>query len=103
MIQSWVEIGVAGMQDRNEIRKRVLKGATIIQGVTNSEIGCVMRNQTGKGAELKVAPDSAVSNDFQLYVPVDGVAYDCVVRWRRNDKIGVEFVGRGPKPKHHYG
>ena len=91
------------MKDRNEIRKRVLKGATIIQGVTNSEIGCVMRNQTEKGAELKVAPDSAVSNGFQLYVPVDGVAYDCVVRWRRNDKIGVEFVGRGLKPKHHYG
>ena len=91
------------MKDRNEIRKRVLKGATIIQGITNSEISCVMRNQTEKGAELKVAPDAAVSNGFQLYVPVDGVAYDCVVRWRRNDKIGVEFVGRGPKPKHHYG
>ena len=25
------------MKDRNEIRKRVLKGATIIQGITNSE------------------------------------------------------------------
>jgi hypothetical protein len=91
------------MKDRNKIRNRVLKGATIIQSITSSEIACVMRNQSEVGAELKVAPDAAISNSFQLYVAVDGLAYDCVVRWRRNDKIGVEFVGRGPKPKHHYG
>ena len=91
------------MKDRSKTRNRVLKGATIIQSVTSSEISCLMRNQSEQGAELKVAPDAPDSNSFKLYVAVDGFAYDCVVRWRRNDKIGVEFVGRGPKPKHHYG
>jgi hypothetical protein len=91
------------MKDRNQIRKRVLKGAAVIQSVATSEISCVMRNQSEQGAELKVPPDAVVPNSFQLYVAVDGIAYDCVVRWRRNDRIGVEFVGRGPKPKHHYG
>jgi hypothetical protein len=91
------------MKDRNQIRKRVLKGAAVIQSVATSEISCVMRNQSEQGAELRVPPDAVVPNSFQLYVAVDGIAYDCVVRWRRNDKIGVEFVGRGPKPKHHYG
>jgi len=91
------------MKDRNQIRKRVLKGAAVIQSITTSEISCVMRNQSEQGAELKVPPDTVVPNSFQLYVAVDGIAYECVVRWRRNDRIGVEFVGRGPKPKHHYG
>jgi hypothetical protein len=91
------------MKDRSKVRKRVLKGAAIIQSVTTSEINCVLRNQSELGAELKVPPDAAVPNSFQLYVAVDGIAYDCVVRWRNGDRIGVEFVGRGPKPRHHYG
>ena len=38
-----------------------------------------------------------------LYVPLDGIAYRAVVRWRKNDRVGVEFVGIEPKPKFHYG
>ncbi|RVD67214.1 PilZ domain-containing protein, partial [Mesorhizobium sp. M4A.F.Ca.ET.029.04.2.1] len=37
------------------------------------------------------------------YVPVDGVAYRSEVRWRRNDRVGVQFCGTEPKPKLHYG
>jgi len=91
------------MKERREARSRVLKGATVIQGTGRSEIGCVMRNQSETGAELKVAADAAIPPSFQLYVPVDGVAYECQVRWRRRDRLGVEFVGRGPKPRFHYG
>jgi hypothetical protein len=91
------------MKDRSTRRKRVLKGATIIQGITTSEIECVMRNQTEHGAELEVPLGAIVPDSFQLYVAVEGIAYDCVVRWRRSDQVGVEFVGRGPKPRHHYG
>jgi len=91
------------MDKRSKIRKRVLKGATIIQSISASEISCVLRNQSEAGGELKLPADTAVPNGFQLYVPVDGIAYQCVIRWRRGDKLGVEFVGRGPKPKLHYG
>jgi len=75
----------------------------VIPGLSRSEIPCVMRNQSKSGAELKVPADAPLPPSFQLYVPVDGVAYDCVLRWRRNERVGVEFVGRGPKPKLHYG
>jgi hypothetical protein len=91
------------MKDRRETRSRVLKGASVILGTGRSEISCVMRNQTAEGAELKVPPEAAIPSSFQLYVPVDGVAYACELRWRRKDRIGVEFVGRGPKPRFHYG
>ena len=86
-----------------EHRQRVLKGATIITSVHTSEIPCVIRNQHANGAELKVAADVVVPERFSLYVPVDGVAYEAVLRWRRNDRVGVQFVGQGPKPRLHYG
>jgi hypothetical protein len=91
------------MQERRESRNRVLKGGAVIQGAGRSEISCVLRNQSPGGAELKVPPEAHLPANFQLYVPVDGIAYDCRLRWRRNDKVGVEFLGRGPKPKLHYG
>lgn len=83
-------------------RQRVLKGATIIAGSKSSEIACAIRNQHEGGAELRVAVDAPVPETFQLYVPVDGIAYQCVVKWRRNDRLGVAFTGTGAKPRHHY-
>ncbi len=89
--------------NRREHRQRVLKGGTIILGIQSSEISCVLRNQHENGAELKVPPDTRVPDRFLLYVPSDGVAYRSEVRWRRNDRIGVQFIGKEPKPKLHYG
>lgn len=63
----------------------------------------MLRNQNEGGAELKVPVEAAVPESFLVYVPVDGVAYRAVMRWRRNDKVGVQFVGREPKPRLHYG
>lgn len=81
----------------------MLKGATIITGIQNSEVSCTLRNQNIGGAELKVAPESRVPDRFLLYVPLDGVAYRAKVRWRRNDRVGVKFTGTEAKPKLHYG
>ncbi|MBS3647415.1 PilZ domain-containing protein [Pseudaminobacter sp. 19-2017] len=83
-------------------RARVLKRATIVRGVDESEIGCTVRNQHSDGAEL-IVPAVPVPGEFLLYVPADKLAYRCLVRWRRNDHIGVQFTGTEPKPKHHYG
>jgi hypothetical protein len=89
--------------ESRETRSRVLKGGTIIQGSGRSEITCLLRNQSSAGAELKLAPEVQLPAAFQLYVATDGVAYDCILRWRKNDRAGVAFVGKGPKPKLHYG
>lgn len=86
-----------------EHRARVLKGATIILDVKLSEINCVIRNQNAGGAELKVPIEAVLPEKFLLYVPVDRTAYRVVLRWRRNDRVGVQFVGTEPKPRLHYG
>jgi len=90
-------------EPKREHRPRVLKGATIITGIQNSEVSCTLRNQHAGGAELKIPLEARVPDRFLLYVPLDGIAYRCEVRWRRNDRIGVQFTGTEPKPKLHYG
>jgi hypothetical protein len=90
-------------ENRRARRQRVLKGGTIITGISNSEVGCTLRNQNEGGAELKTGIEARVPDHFLLYVPVDGVAYRCQVRWRRGDRVGVQFTGTEPKPRTHYG
>ncbi len=89
--------------NRPEHRQRVLKGASILSGVSRSEIKCAVRNMHRHGAELKVERDAPVPNEFLLYVPLDGIAYNAVVRWRKDRRIGVMFTGTEPKPAWHYG
>lgn len=84
-------------------RHRVLKGATIITSITASEVPCTIRNQHAAGAELKVPAEASIPAEFLLYVPVDGVAYRCSLRWRKNDRAGVQFMGTESKPRLHYG
>lgn len=90
-------------EQRCEYRHRVLKGATIIKGISNSEIRCTIRNQHTGGAELNVSAEARVPEGFLLYVPADGIAYRAVLRWRKNDRVGVQFMGTEPKPRLHYG
>jgi hypothetical protein len=86
-----------------EHRQRVLKGASILLGIKNSEINCTIRNMNKDGAELRVAAEARVPKEFLLYVPNDGVAYRAVLRWRKQDRCGVMFTGTEPKPHWHYG
>lgn len=90
-------------EPQREHRPRVLKGGSIITGIQNSEVAVTLRNQHAGGAELKIPLEARVPDRFLLYVPLDGVAYRCEVRWRRNDRVGVQFTGTEPKPKLHYG
>ncbi|MBO6716766.1 MAG: PilZ domain-containing protein [Rhizobiaceae bacterium] len=84
-------------------RPRVLKGASILSGIKNSEIGCTVRNMHEQGAELRVPAEMTVPDQFLLYVPVDRTAYRCELRWRAGERCGVEFRGTAPKPHWHYG
>lgn len=93
----------ANSENRREHRQRVLKGASILNGIKHSEISCTIRNMHRNGAELKVSIDTVVPQEFLLYVPVDGIAYRSVLCWRNRDRAGVKFIGTEPKPHWHYG
>ena len=76
-------------------REFVLKEATIIAGAVR--IGCSVRNQHEQGAELRVAADTGIPERFLLEVPADDTTYRALVRWRRNDRIGVALYSNAPK------
>lgn len=73
-------------------RELVLKDAIIVVG-SDEKISCSVRNQHEKGAELRVATEAVIPDRFLLHVPVDGATYRTVVRWRKKDRLGVQFYG----------
>ncbi|MBO6727316.1 MAG: PilZ domain-containing protein [Rhizobiaceae bacterium] len=89
--------------DRRERRQKVLKGATILTGIANSEIKCTIRNMHTGGAELRVPHNVSIPQDFLLYVPMDGIGYRSTLKWRDGTRVGVAFTGTEPKPGWHYG
>lgn len=93
----------AEKQPARDHRRRVLKGAAILSGIANSVVNCTIRNMHEHGAELIVPSEARLPNEFLLYVPVDGIGYRSVVRWRKADRCGVNFTGTEPKPHWHYG
>lgn len=82
-------------------RTRVLKGGTILLGIDRSSISCTVRNMNEGGAELRVPADTAVPPSFLLYVAHDGLCFRCEQRWRRGERMGVEFTGTEPRPRWH--
>ncbi|AZO15565.1 PilZ domain-containing protein [Mesorhizobium sp. M2A.F.Ca.ET.043.05.1.1] len=80
---------------RLHAREFVLKEATIIAG--DVRIGCSVRNQHEQGAELRVAADTEIPERFLLEVPADDMIYRALVRWRRNDRIGVALYSNAPR------
>ncbi len=78
-------------------RDRVLSRLrTMIQGriVFNrgcSTMDCVVRDMAEGGARLQVAQAAAVPERFDLVLPLRHETHRAVVRWRREDEIGVAF------------
>lgn len=94
---------LAEQEQRREHRQRVLKGASILQGINDNEIKVAIRNMHGNGAELRVPPGVRIPSEFLLYVPIDATGYRCIVRWRSGERVGVQFMSKEPKPHWHYG
>ncbi|ESY60722.1 PilZ domain-containing protein [Mesorhizobium sp. B283B1A] len=74
---------------RFHARQTVLKEGTIV--TESSTIKCSIRNQHAHGAELRVDPSAIVPERFILLVPADDARYRAALRWRRNDRLGVQI------------
>jgi hypothetical protein len=68
----------------------VLKEAIIVTG--DLTINCSLCNQHAHGAELRVKADIAIPDRFALHVPADNASYRAIVRWRRNERLGVQLA-----------
>lgn len=77
------------VERRADARGIVLKDAIII--TDDAKISCSVRNQHVHGAELRVDPGVTIPDRFVLHVPADDANYRAVVRWRRNERLGVQI------------
>jgi hypothetical protein len=76
--------------NRAAARHRVLKSGTIEFG--GGAIDCVVRNLSDTGAALEVASPLGIPEVFNLLISGDRATYQCEVRWRKENRIGVAFT-----------
>ncbi|MER9296547.1 PilZ domain-containing protein [Mesorhizobium sp. M0621] len=77
------------IERRSHLRMPVLKDGTII--TEGMKVACSVRNQHAHGAELRVDPGVVVPDRFVLHVHAEGVEYRAVVRWRKNERLGIQI------------
>jgi hypothetical protein len=75
--------------NRAAARHRVLKAGTI--EFRGGAIDCVVRNLSDTGAALEVASPLGIPQAFNLLISGDRTTYQCEVRWRKENRIGVAF------------
>ena len=55
---------------------------------------CMIRNLSDGGAQIRVAPEVAVPNQFHLIEIRSGTAYRAQVAWRAPASAGLKFIER---------
>jgi len=75
---------------RKSPRHRTLKGGSISMN-HGGRIDCRVRNLSPAGAQLEVASQIGIPDDFVLVIDADRFKQPCHVIWRTATRIGVEF------------
>ena len=79
-------------EQRQTVRRRVLKGGKIVFNQGRSTISCTMRNLSEQGALLRVESVLGIPDSFVLVVAPDEQPRACEVVRRTANEVGVRFV-----------
>lgn len=85
------------VNNRRQLRKRMLKGGTIAFSGRHATIACVVRDISDTGARLQVAQANGVPDTFELIIELDGFEAPVEVVWRTVGEIGVRFLAQPSK------
>jgi len=81
------------MERRNEpLRRRMLKGGVIVFNDRRSTMACTVRNMTAGGARLEMPSTVGVPDAFTLQSEDGSIQQECVVKWRKDNALGVQFA-----------
>lgn len=78
---------------RRAARRRVLKGAVATYNDRHCSIPCTVRDTSATGARILCSGTLNIPDTFELLIELDGIEADCEVMWRKDDQIGVRFLG----------
>jgi hypothetical protein len=80
------------MDDQRRVKRtQMLKPCKIVTADSAATIDCVVCDLTNFGAGLRISPGDSVPNCFELIFDSRLFSRNCQVRWRQNERLGVEF------------
>jgi PilZ domain len=79
------------MDDEAQLGQRVYKTAHIAFKNHRATINCVVRRLSHGGACLEVESPIGIPESFDLIFDSDKVVRPCLVTWRAEKRVGVEF------------
>jgi hypothetical protein len=82
---------VVPTEARRAPRLRTFKGGLITFGAAPA-IECLIRNMSETGAALQVENPGGIPDEFTLVVKPEFVKRNCLVAWRTDKRIGVQFA-----------
>ena len=76
-------------EHRRSLRQRTYKGGSV--SLPTGVLSCVIRNLSDTGACLEFNDAAPLPNAFRLIIKPEIIARNCMVAWRKGEKIGVRF------------
>lgn len=80
-------------EHRKELRRKVLKDGKIVSPSLHGSIDVRIRDLSQSGALIEVEVGTVLPASYGLVVVSEGKVYPSSTRWRRGDRVGVEFAG----------
>jgi hypothetical protein len=80
-------------EQRVAVRRRVLKAGVVAYNGRHTTLPCSVRDVSDTGARLRIEGSIAAPDTFELIIPLDGLEASCQVAWRKDQDIGVQFIG----------
>ncbi len=79
--------------ERKIARRRVLKDGKIVSHLLHGAINVRIRDRSEAGALIELPLATLVPQTFDLLIVSEGKVFPAVIRWRKGDRIGLEFTG----------
>jgi hypothetical protein len=81
------------MQNLRRVKRtQILKAGKIITADSAATIDCVVCDLNNLGAGLRISPGDSVPDLFELIFESRLFSRSCQVRWKRGERLGVEFI-----------
>jgi len=80
------------IEKRAHPRQRVKKDATVSLPVENRIVQVKVEDISATGAGLRVDPAARLPAEFDLLLLGEQKLYRVAIRWRKGDRMGVEFL-----------
>ena len=88
-----IDSTISRKRDRKTPRRRVLKDGKIVSPTLHGAIDVRIRDLSPSGALIEVPVATQLPASYGFLVVSESKIYPAVTRWRRGERLGLEFTG----------